>query len=64
MTKKEQLEGIARVLDLVDGYMGTQPQQTLLAFDGGLMTWAELREHVQYARKLPVLPKLEGGSNG
>lgn len=49
----EELRAVRRVLELLDGYISTQrSQHTLLAFEGGLMTWAELREHAAAAIKL------------
>lgn len=50
MTPKEHL-AVRRVLRLVDGYLSTQPQDTLLGWKGGLMTWRELRAHVKAAEK-------------
>ena len=56
MTRR-QLHQIRSVLELVDGYLSTQPQDLLLAWAGGMMTWAELRQHVQEAMKLIRPPK-------
>jgi hypothetical protein len=57
MTKKhlEELAAIKRVLKLVDGYASNLQQHTLYAWDGGCMTWAELREQLQAATKFSVL---------
>lgn len=52
----EDLYAVRRVLELLDGYMSVQkPQHRLMAWEGGLMTWAEIREHAKAAIKL--LPK-------
>jgi hypothetical protein len=60
---RAELRGIRRVLVLLDGYISTQKDQhILLAWDGGLMTWAELREHAKAAIKiLTPNAKLSGG---
>ena len=55
MNRDDQLQAIARVLDLLDGYLGNMPE-ALHAWDGGMMTTSELRQHVAAARKLDVLP--------
>lgn len=52
---REELEGIKRVLTLVDGYLSTQPQDLALAWDGGIMTYGELRHHLNAALKNKVL---------
>ncbi len=54
-THREELAAIKRVLKLVDGYASSLPQHTLHAWQGGCMTWSELREHLQAAAKLSVL---------
>ena len=51
----DELRAIKRVLKLVDGYISTQNQDLLLAWDGGIMTWGELREHIQCVLKASVL---------
>lgn len=56
--QQKELEAIGRVLELVDGYLSTLPQKALTAWDGGMMTWEELRMHVQAARKLKCLADL------
>ena len=43
------LSTAVEVLLLIDGYMSNMPQERLHAFDGGVMTMAELRERVQSA---------------
>lgn len=45
-------EAVRRVLRLVDGYLSTDDQDTLRAFDGGLTTYGELRQHIKGALKL------------
>jgi hypothetical protein len=52
LIKPRNAAAIKRVLALVDGYLSILPQHTLVAWDGGVMTWAELREHVQAALKI------------
>ena len=52
---REELEMVKRVLTLVDGYVSTQPEDLLLAWDGGVMTWGELRIHLSAALKTKVL---------
>jgi hypothetical protein len=58
-----QLAAIGRVLDLVDAYLSTHPEELLVAVGTasspkcGLMTIGELRTHVQSARLLNVLPQ-------
>lgn len=56
MTKKhrEELAAIKRVLKLVDGYASNIEPHVLYAWDGGCMTWTELREQLQAAAKLSV----------
>lgn len=54
-TKLEELKGIKRVLKLVDGYLSTQDQYLALAWDGGVMTYGELRKHLNSALKTKVL---------
>lgn len=51
----EQLKAIRRVMELVDGYISTQNPNLLLAWDGGVMTWGELRWHILSALDLDVL---------
>lgn len=55
-TPREHL-AVRRVLKLVDGYLSTQPKDTLLAWRGGVMTWGELRQHLKAAEKLMRPPK-------
>lgn len=55
--QKEELAAIKRVLKLVDGYASTQQQHVLLGWNGGVMTWSEIREHVKLALKTNVLRK-------
>lgn len=52
---RKELNGIKRVLALVDGYLSTQPQELALAWDGGIMTYGELRNHLHAALKTKVL---------
>lgn len=52
MPTAQELRAIRRVLVLLDGYMSTEQQDTLLAWDGGWMTWRELRQHAKAAIKL------------
>jgi hypothetical protein len=52
---------IKRVLLLVDGYLSTQNPDALLAWDGGMTTWDDLRRHVQAAARLiRTAPNPEG----
>ena len=51
-TNREKRLAIRRVLKLVDGYLSTQDQDLLLAWRDGLMTWGEIRQHVQAAIRL------------
>ena len=46
---------VRRVLKLADGYASTERQHVLMAFEGGVMTWAEIREHIQAA--IALLPR-------
>lgn len=55
---RERRQAVRRVLKLVDGYLSTQDQNLLLAWDGGMMTWGEIRQHVQMAIKLTADPKI------
>ena len=57
-TRNNERAAIKRVLKLVDGFLSTLPEDTLAAWDGGVMTWAELRRHVQAASKLGLLKPL------
>lgn len=52
---RAELKGVRRVLALVGGYLSTQPQDLALAWDGGIMTYGELREHINAALKTSVL---------
>lgn len=52
---KQDLDGIKRVLKLVDGYLSTQDQELVLAWDGGVMTYGELRKHLQAALGTNIL---------
>ncbi len=45
------IAAVKRVLRLVDGYASTD-EDRLLAYKGGVMTWKELRRHIQAAIKL------------
>ena len=54
--KASEKAAVRRVLRLVDGYLSTRDQDELVAWDGGLMTWRELRRHVKAALKL-IPPK-------
>lgn len=45
-------EAVRRVLRLVDGYLSNDEQDTLRAFDGGVMTYGELRQHIKAALNL------------
>jgi hypothetical protein len=40
-----------RVLRLVDKYLAEQDKDELVGADGGLMTWGELRQHIEVATK-------------
>ncbi len=56
-TRREPTEGghaeiIRDVLTLVDGYLAQQPPDTLTSDGQGVMTWAELREHIAGAKAL------------
>ena len=50
MTNKDK--AVRRVLRLVDGYLSTRDQDELVAWNGGMMTWGELRQHVNGALML------------
>lgn len=52
---REHSDAIWRVLGLLDKFMAGQPQLTLHAVDGGLITVKGLRQHLKAARML--LPK-------
>jgi hypothetical protein len=58
---REELKGIKRVLTLVDGYLSKQPQDLLLGWDGGIMTYGELRKHLNAALKTKVLNAVLSG---
>lgn len=45
-------EIVRDVLKLVDGYLSKLPQERLTSDGRGVMTWAELREHVRGAAQL------------
>jgi hypothetical protein len=48
---RTELVGIKRVLELVDGYISMQPdQENLMTWNGGLMTWWEIRDHIRAAK--------------
>lgn len=53
--QKKELAAIKRVLKLVDGYASTQPQHVLIGWNGGVMTWSEIRDHIKAAIKTNVL---------
>lgn len=48
---------VKRVLRLVDGYLSTRDQMELIAWNGGMMTWRELRQHIKGALRLMVKSK-------
>jgi hypothetical protein len=48
----EEYKAVWRVLTLLDGYLSTLPPHTLQAWEGGTMTWGELRLHAQAGIKL------------
>lgn len=52
LIKPRNAAAIARVLTLVDGYLSTQNPDALLAWEGGMMTWDDLRNHVRGALRL------------
>lgn len=56
--RNDERAAIKRVLTLVDGFLSTLPGDTLAAWDGGVMTWNELRRHVKAASKLGILKPL------
>lgn len=56
--RNEERAAIKRVLTLVDGFLSTLPGDTLASWDGGMMTWAEVRKHVKAASKLGLLKPL------
>lgn len=49
---EEELEAVKRVLKLVDGFLAKLPQDTLTTDGEGLLTWGELRLHVQAASRI------------
>jgi hypothetical protein len=44
-----------RVLRLVNGYLGKQKQDLLLTDGKGLMTWGEIRAHINAALEMKVI---------
>ena len=52
LTYEQKQRAIRRVLRLVDGYLSTRDQTELVAWNGGMMTWRELRWHIKAALKL------------
>ncbi len=57
--KDEAVRTYKRVLRLVNRYMRRNLDDgTLVAVDGGLMTWGELRQHIQESLKLRIKAKL------
>lgn len=44
-----------RVLKLVDGYLAKQQQGTLISNGRGMMTFAELRQHIKGALSLKIV---------
>lgn len=53
VSAKDGIAAYRRVLKLVDLYIGKNcDEETLLAANGGLLTWAELRFHIQSALAL------------
>lgn len=52
LIKPRNAAAIKRVLALVDGYLSTLPRDRVVAWDGGMLTWDDLRHHVQAALKL------------
>lgn len=48
----EEMSAIGRVLDLVDGYLSVEDQDALRGWDGGMMTYQELREHIELAHRV------------
>lgn len=57
MTRKE-IEGVRRVLRMLDRYLSAQNLDTLIAFEGGGMwTLREMRRHVRAALKVSLAKK-------
>ena len=52
---EQERKAVKRVLRLVDGYLSTQQSGMLLSYNGRIMTWGELRLHVQAAMKVGIL---------
>jgi len=49
-TDKEAVATYRRVLKLVNGYLGRNTDKnTLVGWDGGIMTWGEIRFHIRGA---------------
>lgn len=46
------MRAMRRVLRLVDGYLAKQDPNELTTDGRGLMTWGEIRQHVQAAAEL------------
>lgn len=57
LTPKQRERIVRRVLRLVDGYLSVMDQDTLHGYDGGMMTIAELRQHIKGALRLRSTPR-------
>jgi hypothetical protein len=54
-SSREAILAYRRVLRLVNGYLGKQKQDLLLTDGKGLMTWGEIRAHVNAALEMKVI---------
>lgn len=63
LIKPTNAAAIKRVLALVDGYLSVLPKDALVAWDGGMLTWDDLRHHVQEASKLIRADSSSGDTN-
>jgi hypothetical protein len=50
-SRREVIAGVRRVLRLTDGYLSHFNQEYLMGHGGGIMTVAELRQHIKAALK-------------
>jgi len=63
--RADHVAAVRRVLVLLDGYLSTEKPDTLTAWDGGWMTYRELRQHAKAAIKLlPITSPDRGPGNG
>jgi hypothetical protein len=60
VSQQQALVIYKRVLRLVDKYLARQKQDLLVTDGRGLMTWKEIRSHIQESLKLKIVRGSDG----